>query len=91
VVFGFAFGGLSNLMASIIGDTFGMTNLGAITSTLVVGFSLGAAIGPSLGGFIFDATQSYFISFLVGAGAAALAVVFLALTRRESQLKIDGF
>jgi MFS family permease len=87
VVFGFAFGGLSNLMATIIGDTFGMTNLGAITGTLVVGFSLGAATGPTLGGFIFDATQSYFISFLVGAGAASLAVIFLALTRKENKAK----
>lgn len=83
LIFGFAFGGLSNLMATIIGDTFGTTNLGAVTGTLVVGFSLGAAIGPTLGGFIFDAAHSYFISFLTGAGAALLAVVFLALTRRE--------
>jgi MFS family permease len=67
-----------------------MTNLGAITGTLVVGFSLGAATGPTVGGFIFDATQSYFISFLVGAGAASLAVIFLAMTRRENKNKFQG-
>jgi MFS transporter, OFA family, oxalate/formate antiporter len=85
VVFGFSFGGLSNLMATLIGDTFGLTNLGAITGTLVVGFSLGAALGPALGGLVFDATNSYFVSFLVGVGAACLAVLFLALTKRESR------
>jgi predicted MFS family arabinose efflux permease len=85
VVFGFAFGGISNLMATLIGDTFGMTNLGAISGTLVVGFSFGAAIGPAVGGIIFDATNSYNIAFLVGVCAACLAVVSLTLTRREKK------
>jgi MFS transporter, OFA family, oxalate/formate antiporter len=84
ICFGFTFGALSNLMATLIGDTFGMTNLGSITGVLVVGFTLGAAIGPALGGFVFDATNSYFASFMVGIAAAALAVVCLALTKRES-------
>jgi MFS family permease len=85
VAFGFAFGGISNLMAALIGDTFGMTNLGAISGVLVVGFSFGAAIGPAVGGIIFDATNSYYIAFLVGVGTACLAVVSLALTRREKK------
>jgi OFA family oxalate/formate antiporter-like MFS transporter len=88
-VFGFTFGGLSNLVATLIGDTFGVANLGKIAGTLVVGFSLGAATGPILGGFIFDATSSYFVSFLVGAGAASAAVIFLLLTRKEKGLSLS--
>ena len=85
IVFGFSFGGLSNLMASLIGDTFGVTNIGAITGVLVVGFTLGAAIGPALGGFIFDATGSYYVSFVVGIGAAIMAVLCMSLTKREAK------
>ncbi|MFC2005068.1 MFS transporter [Chloroflexota bacterium] len=83
VFFGFAFGGLSNLIASLIGDTFGTANIGTITGTLIVGFGLGGALGPVLGGSVFDATSSYFISFLVGALAMSMAVLFIAFTRRE--------
>ena len=85
VGFGFAFGGLSNLMATLISDTFGMTNLGAITGALVVGFSIGAAIGPALGGFSYDASGSYLVSFLIGTGASIAAALFLMLTRRETR------
>ena len=88
VVFGFTFGGLSNLMATLIADTFGLTNLGTIVGTLVVGFAIGAAFGPALGGIIFDLTHNYFISFIVGAGTASMAALFLALTKRESKLAV---
>jgi predicted MFS family arabinose efflux permease len=66
--FGFAFGGLSNLMATLIGDIFGLTNLGTITGTLVVGFSIGAAIGPAWEVLCLMPPIAL-ISFLVGAGA----------------------
>jgi MFS family permease len=85
VVFGFTFGGLSNLMATMIGNTFGTANLGSITGTLVVGFTIGATIGPALGGIIFDSTDSYLLSFLIGAMSAAMAVLFMALTKPESR------
>lgn len=85
--FGFTFGGLSNLMATLISDTFGMSNLGTITGAVVMGFNIGAAIGPALGGFIFDATGSYFVSFLTGTGAAIMAVLFLTLIRREAKVR----
>ncbi len=85
VVFGFTFGGLSNLMASLIADTFGLSNLGAIVGVLVVGFTIGAALGPAVGGVIFDTLHTYFASFVIGAGTASLAALFVALTRRESK------
>jgi MFS family permease len=88
VVFGFTFGGLSNLMATLIGDTFGMANIGAMTGVLVVGFTMGAALGPALGGFIYDAAGSYFLAFVTGAGIACLGVLCMALTRPELQAKL---
>jgi MFS family permease len=88
VVFGFTFGGLSNLMATLIGDTFGMANIGAMTGALVVGFTTGAALGPALGGWIYDVTGSYFFAFVTGVGIACLAVLCMALTRPELKAKL---
>lgn len=87
LVSGFANGGLSTTVTALLGDTFGVANLGVIMGALVVGFSLGAAIGPFIGGFVFDVTNSYFIAFLGGAAATLLAVLFLALTRRKTKPK----
>jgi len=88
IVFGFTFGGLSNLMATLIGDTFGITNIGAMTGALVVGFTIGAALGPAVGGLIYDATGTYFLAFLIGLGVACLAVLCMALTRPELKVKM---
>jgi MFS family permease len=88
VVFGFTFGGLSNLMATLIGDTFGMANIGAMTGALVVGFTVGAALGPALGGWVYDVTGSYFFAFVTGVGIACLAVLCMALTRPELKAKL---
>ena len=88
VVFGFTFGGLSNLMATLIGDTFGMTNIGAMTGVLVVGFTIGAALGPALGGLIYDASGSYFLAFVTGLGVACLAVLCMVFTRPELKARL---
>ncbi len=88
VVFGFTFGGLSNLMATLIGDTFGMANIGAMTGVLVVGFTIGAALGPALGGLIYDISGSYFLAFITGLGVACLAVLGMAFTRPELKVRL---
>lgn len=80
---GFAFGGLSTTVIAMLGDTFGVGRLGAIMGVIVVGFSLGAALGPYIGGFIFDVTSNYFVAFLTGAAITLLAVLFVALVRRR--------
>ncbi len=48
------------------------------------GWALGAAVGPTIGGYIFDVSGDYFIAF--GAGAAALftAAFLITLIRRVS-------
>ena len=83
VFYGFGFGGMSTVITALIGDTFGGANLGAITGAAVVGFTLGAAAGPLLGGYIFDLTNDYFIAFLIGAATILSATVFIGLVKRE--------
>lgn len=84
VAFGFAYGGFSTLVAALIGDTFGVRSLGAITGTLVFGFNLGAAVGPLIGGLIFDARNDYLLAFLAAAAAMLVAALLVALVEREA-------
>lgn len=72
IVFGFLWGGGGTTVAAIIGDTFGVRSLGSIMGWMSGAWALGAAIGPAIGGYIFDVSGEYFAAF--GAGAAALLI-----------------
>ena len=89
LIFGFAHSGLGPSMAAIIGDTFGLGKIGAIFGLLEVGFGIGAAIGPAIGGLIFDVTGSYSIAFLIVPAAMLLATLFIALIRRETNTNFE--
>ncbi|MFC1860834.1 MFS transporter, partial [Chloroflexota bacterium] len=65
VIFGFVYGGFVPSLFSLTGDIFGLRNLGVILGMLDIGWGTGSAIGPTLGGFIFDTTDSYFTAFIV--------------------------
>jgi MFS family permease len=81
--FGFLWGGLSTTVTALIGDIFGMRSLGAIMGVMSVGWSLGAATGPAIGGFIFDMRGSYLTAFALGASAMLVATLFAALVRAQ--------
>ena len=84
VVFGFAYSGFGSSMAAIIGDTFGLGQIGTIFGLLEAGFGIGAAIGPTMGGLIFDISHSYTIAFLIGAVVMLVATLLVTLIRRET-------
>ena len=86
VVYGFTGGGIITLIWALIGDTFGMGSLGAITGALVAFFAIGASIGPLVGGLVFDISGGYYFAFLVGAGSMLMVTIFVALTRRETNI-----
>lgn len=83
IVFGFLCGGFSTVITALIGDIFGMGSIGAIMGMLSVGWALGAAIGPAIGGVIFDIIGNYFMAFATGAGAMIVATLFVAVVKRE--------
>jgi MFS family permease len=66
------------MVTVIIGDIFGTRSIGTIMGVLSGGWAIGAAAGPAIGGFVFDASGSYFLAF--GAGAAASLMAALAIT-----------
>jgi MFS family permease len=57
-------------LAAIPADVFSGPHLGAILGVVQAGGGIGGAIGPFLGGWLFDVTGSYGLAFL----AAALAI-----------------
>jgi MFS family permease len=59
IVFGISSGGVGGLLAAFPADYFGHKATGAILGFLAIMAGIGIALGPYLGGYIFDATGSY--------------------------------
>jgi len=86
VVFGFFFGGFDATTTAMIGDIFGLRSIGIIMGTFSAGWGLGAAMGPFIGGLIYDISNSYSVAFSMCAAAMIMVTLLLALTKREAKL-----
>ncbi|HWI38564.1 MAG TPA: MFS transporter [Burkholderiales bacterium] len=79
-VFGFAYGGVMPLYAVLARDYFGQQIMGTVLGAAAMVSSLGMAIGPWIGGWIYDTFGTYaplyVYSFVIGLGAAAIALAF---------------
>ena len=79
-VFGLAYGGVMPLYAVLARSYFGPHIMGGVIGAASMISSLGMALGPLAGGWIFDAlgryTWLYIGSFAVGLGAVAIALAF---------------
>jgi MFS family permease len=62
-------------------DYFGLLNFGSILGVLDIGWAIGSAIGPLVGGLIYDINGSYFSAFLLGSIAMALVVLLISFFR----------
>ncbi len=85
-VFGFAYGGVMPLYAVLAREYFGQRILGTLLGAATMVSTLGMALGPLGGGWIFDRFGGYawlYIgSFALGMGAAAIALAFPPVTKR---------
>ena len=81
-VFGFAYGGVMPLYAVLARDYFGQRIMGTVLGAAAMVSSLGMAIGPWVGGWLYDTFGSYaplyVYSFAIGLGAVAMALCFPA-------------
>lgn len=80
LIYGFGYGSLAPLIPLLIADRFGRHVLGSIYGLLTFFIGLGGAIGPALGGFIYDKFGSYQYLWLVNIfvlSCIALAVLTL--------------
>jgi MFS family permease len=90
-VFGFAYGGVMPLYAVLARDYFGQAIMGTVLGAAAMVSSLGMAIGPWIGGWLFDLFGSYapmyIYSFIIGLGAAAIAFAFPPPVLRAAELR----
>ena len=80
VMFGFAYGGAMPLYAILVREYFGARIMGTIFGAVGAVATLGMALGPWAGGWLYDSLGSYFWlymgSFGIGLGAVAIAFTF---------------
>jgi len=90
-VFGFAYGGVMPLYAVLARDYFGQQIMGTVLGAAAMVSSLGMAIGPWIGGWIYDTFGTYaplyVYSFAIGLGAAAIALAFPPPLTRPPELQ----
>ena len=79
IVVGFGYGGWAALAMIIIGDFFGVKNMGKAQGAYFTNGVLGGMVGPLLAGWIFDTTQSYFWA-IIFAGVTCMIPFLLAFT-----------
>jgi MFS family permease len=79
-IFGFIYAGVMPLYAVLVRENFPMKMMGTIMGGTGMAGGLGMALGPVLGGWIFDQTGGYgalyLTSFGLGLGAFLIAMLF---------------
>jgi len=80
IIFGMAYGGTMPLYASLAREAFGPRILGSVLGAAGMLSSLGMALGPLMGGWLYDRygsyTWLYIGSMALGLAAAAIALLF---------------
>jgi MFS family permease len=86
-LFGFTYAGVMPLFAVLARENFPLRMMGTVIGGITMASSLGMALGPVLGGLIYDAWSSYawlFIgAFALGIGAFLSALAFTRLPRQR--------
>src|SRR5216684_3306132 len=80
LLFGFAYGGVMPLYAILVRTYFGAEIMGTLFGAVAMISTLGMALGPWAGGWLYDGYGSYFWLYVsssaIGLGAAAIAFAF---------------
>lgn len=91
IVFGIAYGGVMPLYAVLAREYFGQRIMGTVFGAATMLSSIGMALGPVAGGWVFDTFDNYrwmYIgSMAVALGAVAIALGFPRLPRERDALQ----
>jgi len=91
-VFGLAYGGVMPLYSALARDYFAPQIMGSVLGAMTLLSGLGMALGPALGGWIYDHFHAYTWMYLgslavgLGAGAIALALPHVRAPGRDASL-----
>jgi len=89
LLLGINLGGEVPVLPGLIADYFGRKHFGIIYGATFFMLTLGTAIGPIYGGWIFDVTGSYSGSFLTSILLSFIAIILVYLAgspRRQSAI-----
>ena len=84
VLFGFTAWSIPTIMAAAAGDFVGPRLAPAGLGFVTRFFGIGQALGPLLGGYIADVTQSFTIPFLVAGGISLVGMVFSLFLKKPA-------
>jgi MFS family permease len=82
VVFGLAYGGEIPLIPMLINQFYGTRSMAALVGVLMFISGLGGALGPLVGGLIFDATSSYHWAFIIASIGSFTAIVLTLVFKK---------
>jgi OFA family oxalate/formate antiporter-like MFS transporter len=90
LIFGFGYGSLAPVAPYLISDRFGQQILGVAYGLLIFfATGIGGAIGPLLGGIIFDRTGSYVTGWFVNMIVLLLATFLILLLKPTRNIRVD--
>jgi len=90
-MFGFAWGSINPSVSALVSEEFGVKNISTIFGMLDVGWAIGGAFGPVLGGLVYDVNSDYSIAFIVCAAAMVLAALLIASIRKSERRNLTGY
>ncbi len=88
--FGFPMGLFSPALIAGAADLFYGKHFGTVNGILFLGFGIGGAIGPWLGGYIFDVTGNYSTAFIACIAAYAIACISFWIAAPRIAKKVQG-
>jgi MFS family permease len=80
--YSFGIGGGTAMESTMVAELFGLKAHGVILGAVSFGFTIGAAVGPFLTGYLFDISGSYRLAFLVCAAAGVVGLILTVLIRQ---------
>jgi MFS family permease len=82
VVIGLGVGSWLPAMSMLVSTNFGLTAYGTIFGMISFCQALGAAAGPLMGGYVYDATGSYRLAFFIFLALYAVAIPTILAARK---------
>jgi MFS family permease len=86
-VFGIANGTCVASQSPLVALLFGLNSHGVILGFLSCGFTTGGAFGPWLAGYIFDATDTYRLAFLMCAAVSLFGLVLTVILKPKTSVQ----